>query len=272
MELFADSLPAASPYHLVQGGKKETVERLTAEDLRAYHAKYFVAGNMIVTVFGDVDPDAALAVVQQNFAQVPAGAKAEPIKFDYPNAIAEDVVRRLAINKPTGMVMIGYPDASIFDKEDYAALTVLDAIMSGYSYPGGWLHNELRGEGLVYYVHAQQLTGPAPGYFTFIAQTQPEKVAEVVERIKQNVARARDGKISPEEFRTAIEMITSLHAQENTTIGEQAQQAAVDDLLGLGYAYDKSFDARIEAVKLEDVVRVAKKYLDKCVEVTASPE
>jgi zinc protease len=271
MELFADSLPAASPYHLVQGGKTETVQRLTAEDLRAYHAKYFVAENMIVTVFGDVEPDAALAVVQEKFGQVPSKGKLEPIKFDYPNAVAENVVRHQQINKPTGMVMIGYPDASIFDKEDYAALTVLDAIMSGYSYPGGWLHNELRGEGLVYYVHASQLTGPAPGYFTFIAQTRPDKVAEVVERIKKNVVRAKEGKISPEEFRTAIEMITSLHAQENTTIGEQAQQAAVDDLYGLGYDYDKSFDARIEAVKLDDVVRVAKKYLDKCVEVTASP-
>ena len=143
--------------------------------------------------------------------------------------------------------------------------------MSGYSYPGGWLHNELRGEGLVYFVHASQLTGPAPGYFAFIAQTQPDKIDEVVQRIQKNVDRAKDGKITPEEFRTAIEMITSLHAQENTTIGEQAQQAALDELYGLGYDYDKSFDDRIEAVKLEDVVRVAKKYLDKCVEVTASP-
>ena len=66
-------------------------------------------------------------------------------------------------------------------------------------------------------------------------------------------------------------MVTSLHAQENTTIAEQARQAAIDDLYGLGYDYDKSFDARIEAVKLEDVVRVAKKCFTNRVEVTASP-
>ena len=29
-------------------------------------------------------------------------------------------------------------------------MTVLGTILAGYSYPGGWLHNELRGEGLVY--------------------------------------------------------------------------------------------------------------------------
>ena len=50
-----------------QGGKTETVERLTAKDLREYHAKYFVPNNMIVTVFGDIDPDEALALVTKHF-------------------------------------------------------------------------------------------------------------------------------------------------------------------------------------------------------------
>ena len=54
------------------------------------------------------------------------------------------------------MVLFGYPTASIFEKEDYAAMTLLGAVMAGYHYPGGWLHNELRGEGLVYAVHALQ--------------------------------------------------------------------------------------------------------------------
>ena len=67
-------------------------------------------------------------------------------------------------------------------------------------------------------------------------------------------------------------MVIALHAQENTTIAEQARQAALDELYGLGYDYDKTFDARIEAVKLEDVVRVAKKYFNESVVVTASPE
>ena len=52
--------------------------------------------------------------------------------------------------------------------------------------------------------------------------------------------------------------MTALHAQENTTIAEQAQQAALDELYGLGYDYHKAFDARIQAVKLEDVVAAAR--------------
>ncbi len=271
-ELFYDSLPAGSPYHLLQEGKRETVERLTPADLRAYHAAYFVPENMIVTVFGDVDPDKAVALVKQHFGKLRPAPGFKPIGFDRPNEIDQSIVRHKQTAKDTGMVLIGYPGVSIFEREDYAALTVLDAIMSGYNYPGGWLHNELRGAGLVYYVHAFQISGPAPGYFAILSQTQPNHVDEVLERISANVERAVEGRISEEEFHKAQKMIVALHAQENTTIEQQALQAALDELYGLGYNYDQSFDQRIQSVQLDDVVRVAKKYFDRRVVVTTSPE
>jgi zinc protease len=271
MEMFCDALPAESPYHLIEGGKKESVERLTAEDLRAYHAKYFVPENMIVTVFGDIDSDEALEIVKEGFGRLKTDGNAPKISFDRPNAIAKTTVEHKQIGKPTGMVMLGYTGPSILEQKDYAAMTLLDAITSGYTYPGGWLHKELRGEGLVYFVHAMQITGPAPGYFAAIAQTRPDAVGEVVERIEKNMARAKRGDISREEFERAVEMVTSLHAQENTTIAQQAAVAATDELYGLGYDYDKSFDERMRAVTLEDVVRAANKYLGEHVVVTASP-
>ncbi|MBN2474596.1 MAG: insulinase family protein [Pirellulales bacterium] len=270
-ELFYDNLPAGSPYHLDQGGKAETVGRLSADDLRAYHAKYFVPNNMLVTVFGDVDPDEALALVKRHFGGLKPDPELPPIDFNRDNAIPETIIRHKLTGKPTGMVLLGYRGTSVRDEKDYAALTLLDAIVSGYSYPGGWLHNELRGQGLVYYVHALQLTGPAPGFFVVLAQTQPEKIDEVVGRIQRNLDRAKQGEITPEEFATAVQMVIALHAQENTTIGGQARQAALDDLYGLGYLYDKKFDARIQAVTLDDVVRVAREYLGNYVLVTSSP-
>lgn len=271
LELFADNLPAASPYHLMEGGKADTVGRLSAADLKAYHAKYFNPAQMVVTVFGDVDPQQALKLVEQQFGSIPARLKAEQVVFDRPNALPATTVRHKQTAKETGMVLFGYPAPSIFQKEDYAALTLLDAITSGYSYPGGWLHEELRGEGLVYFVHAFSITGPAPGYLAVLAQTQPDKVDEVVRRVLKNIERAKDGKISAEEFRTAQQMVIALHAQQNTTLGEQARQAALDELYGLGYDYDKGFNARIESVKLDDVVAVARKYLNDYLLVTASP-
>ncbi len=273
METFSDALPASTPYHLMSGGKQETVERMTAEQLKAYHARYFVPQNMIVTVFGDIATDEALNLVRNHFGSLKPAESYKPPTFDRANALPETVVIHKQTQKPTGMVLLGYPGLSIFDKEDHAALTVLDAMSSGYSYPGGWLHNELRGAGLVYFVHALQMTGPAAGYFVVLSQTQPDKIDEVVQRIRKNLGRAMEGQFDDEEFHRSKEMILALHAQQNTTISSQAQQAALDELYGLGFDYDKTFDGRISAVTREDVIRVAKKYLSgNSVLITSSPE
>ncbi len=272
-EAFNDSLPPTTPYHLVQGGKKETVEGLTATDLKAYHAKYFVPQNMMITVFGDIDVKQALGIVRDKFGGLEPAEDFKPAAFDRPNTIPETITLHKQTAKQTGMVLLGYPSVSIFDKEDYAALTILDAMTSGYSYPGGWLHNELRGEGLVYFVHAFQMAGPAPGYFSVLAQTQPDKIDEVVERIRKNIARTVKGDFDDSELGKAKEMVIALHAQDNTTISSQAQQAALDELYGLGFAHDKTFDKRMNAVTRDDVIRVARKCLSgPYVLVTSSPE
>ncbi len=256
-ELFYDNLPAASPYHISTGGKKETVEALTAGDLRAYYAKYFVPENMIITVFGDIQIDAALAVVREHFGVLKPSPQPPKIPFDRDNAILKSIARHKRTAKETGMLVLGYPSASIFQKKDYAALTVLQAVMAGYGYPGGWLFTELRGAGLVYNVEAVIASGPVPGYLVILAQTQPDKVDEVVDRIRANVARAKVGRIDQDEFTLAKQRVIALHAQEHTTIAGQAEQSAPDALYGLGYDYDKTFDARIQAVTLPEVVAVA---------------
>ncbi|MCS7236776.1 MAG: insulinase family protein [Thermoguttaceae bacterium] len=271
-ELLADNLPANSPYHVVLGGKRETVERLTVDDLRQYIRQFFVPENMLVTVFGDIEPEAALKLVESCFGGMAPADKPPEISFDYPNAIPEKVHRHKQTGKETGLVMLAFPGASYLEADRYAALMVLDAVMSGYNYPGGWLHNELRGAGLVYMVHAFQMTGPAPGYLVFIAQTDPGRLSEVIERIWRNIERAKSGDITEEEVATAKQMIVNLRAQEKTTLASQAAQAALDELFGLGHEYDRTFDARIEAVTRGDVVQVAREVFSRnYVLVTTSP-
>ncbi|MFZ5830409.1 MAG: M16 family metallopeptidase [Planctomycetota bacterium] len=271
-EAFADALPASSPFHVVAGGKTETVSRLTVDDLKQYHQQYFVPSNMVVTVFGDIDPQQALKLVEKHFGSLPASPGFERPSFDRSNKIDENVVLHKETGKPTGMVVLGYEGPSILNQEDFAAITLLDAVMSGYGYPGGWLHTELRGEGLVYGVHAYAMAGPAPGFFAAMAQTQPDKIREVVARIQKSFERARRGEISEEEFETAVKMVIALKAQENTTISSQAQEAALDELYGLGYGYGKTFESRMRAVKLDDLKRVADKYFGNYVLVTSSNE
>ena len=270
-ELLFDSLPATSPYHVNPEGKAATVKVLTVAELKQLHAQCCNPGNMVVTVFGDIQPDSAIALVTKLFGGLSAGDSKPATVAAGSNAIPKSETVNKATTKDTAMLMLAFACEGIHDQADHSAMTVLRAILNGYSTPGGWLHNELRGEGLVYYVQSTELTGPVPGFFLVTSQTRPDTLDEVVQRIRRNLNRAREGKIPEDEFHTAIEQIVALHAQENVTIGEQARTAAIDELYGRGYDYDKKFDAQIQAVTLPDVVRVARKYFTNSILVTTSP-
>lgn len=271
MELFCGLLPPSSPFHLLPEGNRESVESLTRDDLIRHHARYFVPENAAVAVFGDIEPQAVLSLVQEWFGGMKPATTPTVISFDRDNAIPQDVAKHVQTQKPTAFLFLGYTAPSVRDDKDYAAIQVLDTIMSGYGYPGGWLHEELRGQGLVYMVHATTFAGPAPGFFVIMSQTSPDALAEVVSRIKRRVEQAKAGRIDPREFEIAKQLLTAYHAQENTTIGDQAFQAVLNELYGLGYDYEKTFDARIEAVTLDEVIEVARRYLGNAILATTSP-
>ncbi|MDO4549862.1 MAG: pitrilysin family protein [Planctomycetia bacterium] len=270
MELFADSLPETTPYAVLSGGKKETLEALTTADLAKFYKELLVGQNITISVFGDIQPEEAVQLVRSRFAAIPASEKPATPFFDRPNKIETQRVHKTT-QKDAGMVMLAYAAPNIFEKEDYAALDVLCTIMAGYRYGGSsWLFTELRGEGLVYSVQGAILTGPAPGYMIFLAQTAPDKVDEIIRRFQKNVERAKTGQITEEEFLIAKEMMIAANAQENTTAGEQATITAINELFGLGYDYDKTFAERIEKVTLEEVKAAAEKYFQNPLVITTS--
>lgn len=258
-EAFCNALPATSIFHTILGGTTESVSKITLDDVKNYHKSYVQPEGMVVAIFGDISNADAIAQATKLFGSL-KGAPV-PVSFDRSNKLTGNVVKHVKTEKPTAMVFIGYECPSIYQEDDYYSMLVLNAIMTGYGYPGGWLFPELRGEGLVYSAHGVRMTGPCPGYFTFIAQTRPDAVEEVVRRIRNNVEKAKAGTITQEEFEKAKKMITALHAQDNTTAGAQATQSALDEILGQGALYDKQYDQRVNAVTLERVKAVAKKYL-----------
>lgn len=261
-ETWADALPATSPFHIVSGGKKETIEALTPEALKKFfHESVVDPENSILTIYGDVDETEALALATKFFGTMPKSPAHRSVDFDRSNVLSKNQAIHKLTGKETGMVLISYAVPSQKNEKDLMALRLLNAVVGGYGYPGGWLHEELRGEGLVYAVHCVTRSGMMPGYMIFIAQTSPDKVEEVVRRLFKNIAKARAGQITQEELDVAKQKLIALHAQSDTTIGEQASQQGLNELYGLGIDYDKTYDARVESVTLEDVCRVAQTYL-----------
>lgn len=272
LDFWSSLVPASSPYGRTISGTRESVTALSVEQCKQFHAKYFVPDNMVLAIFGDIDVEHTLAKLESSLGREAKGGGLVLPKFPTRNDSTEAIRERVITAQPgTAMVLIGYPTVSALDQVTRAKLDVFDSILTGGSGAGGRLFNELRGEGLVYYVFGIELTGQAPGYFMFMAQTRPETVDEVVSRIQANVKRLADEGIEAEDFELAKQKLIAAHAQRNVTPSSQAFQAAVDELYGLGYDNDKSYEARINKVTVADLQALVKEYFQNAVIATSSP-
>lgn len=268
-DFWSTLVPSSSPYGRTVLGTEKSVSGLNVDDCRAFHTRHFTPNNMVLAIFGDIDPQATLKRLEKTFGARPRG-EALP-EFAAPGQPKARTEQTTTAQPGTAMVMIGYPTVSAQDQETRAELAVLNSILTGGSGAGGRLFNELRGERLVYYVFGIELTGQAPGYFVFMAQTRPDTLGEVVKRIQANVAKIGEEGVPADEFDLAKQKLIAAHSQSNVTPSSQAFQSAVDELYGLGYDNDKLYDSRIEKVTVDDLKALVKKYFQTPIIATSAP-
>ena len=269
-DFFHQAFFSNSPYHMRPMGTLAAVEKLTPDRLKAFHAERTRGPEAVVGVFGKLDADHAAELVAKHFGALPA--KPGPPRPAYePEPPIDQPVVYLARSRhtQTAGVMIGYRGVRLTDVDDRYALTVLETIVGGYHYPGGWLHEALRGtdpqtgqtRDLVYAVHFVNRPWPLPGYLAAIAGCQPQKVNQVVKIILDKLDLASQGQIDEDEFETAKDLVIAADALDKQTNAELAAQACLDELYGLGYDFHQRQSARIQAVSLDQVKDVARKYL-----------
>ncbi|HRU06561.1 MAG TPA: pitrilysin family protein [Candidatus Brocadiia bacterium] len=271
---FMEQFFKLSAYRMRPDGNEAALKALTRDDLAAYHRKYLSAGNMVISVFGDVAEEKAFALIEKHFGAMKAATDfVAPAPSPEP-PLAESRRVNLAIQKQNlGTVFVGYSGLKVTDLKDRYVMDVIDSLTSGMSLPGGWLHKALRGEekGLVYEVHAYHMAGLDPGYFGVYAACNPGNVEEVVKIIHDQMGRLQESPIEATELETAKEMCLAAHAMGDQTIGEQALRSALDELYGLGWDAGERYAEGIKAVTVEDVRRVAKQYLQKSLTLVITP-
>lgn len=273
LNLLRSTLYREAPYRLNRLGTETSVQALTPDTLGAFHRRAFTGENGVIAVFGDVDVEQVKKLVADRLGGLPAG---ESLLADIPDEppLEEDrKVVELTRRPGTAVVYAGYPATTLTDVEDRYPLMVLDGVMSGVGWPSGWLHRELRGQGLVYVVHAYVFQGiRVPGFFGIYALTQPDKVDEVVSIIDENIERAKADLVPEDQFERSKEMVVTVELLRRQTNESLATQAALDELYGLGHDFADTFAERVRAVTREDVLRVARKYFTHRAKVIVRPE
>jgi zinc protease len=248
------------PYRNDLAGTEQSVSGFTREDTLNFYRRLAVPNNMVLAVFGDIDTASVARRVEQRFGHLARGELVRPhLKEETSNLIQDRRVEKMN-DKSSAALFVGFNGMTLFDG-DRPVLDVIDAILSGIGYPGGWLHEALRGgdQSLVYYVHAYPHLGVDGGYFGVITQTTMANYGKVLDVILKRVRKIQEEPVTDEELDLAKRIIITMHDLGLETNASQAYSAAVSEALGLGFDWDHRYRDLIEGVKKDDVQRVARR-------------
>jgi zinc protease len=248
-----------SGYGLDALGSENSVEKLAAADLQSFHRQYATPDNCVLAIYGDVQAGALKTAVEKALGEWKPGNNSASVKGPTPgNALSKLLRVSETRDKKQAVIVVGYEGTTLGNVDRYP----LELLQEACSDLGSRLFMRVREKlGLAYYVGAQNFIGLAPGYFAFYAGTMPEK-AELVEReLLAEAELLRQDGLTAEELKRAKAKVIGQRKISRQDLGALAMTTALDELYGLGYAYTDSEDALYEAVTLDQVQAVARKYL-----------
>ena len=247
------------PYGLRSSGTEASVAALTRGQLLAFRDSCVTGRNGVLAVFGDVSPGEVQELAAELFASLPAG---ELLMTDPPVAPPLGAAVEIVAHEPKqqAVLMAGFQGAHALSP-DRAALELIDTASSDMA--SRFFHRIREELGLAYFVGAAQMMGFAPGIFTFYLGTDPAKVDLVRKNFDEEIAAlAKDGLTEAELTRAKKKLIGS-EAIRNQSLEAFAHVVAVDELYGLGAQHHAHRAAEINAVTLEEVRAVARKYFQQ---------
>jgi zinc protease len=248
-------------YGLDALGTEESVGKISAGDLKAFHQKLAVPNNCVLAIYGDVKAGAVRKAVEQAFGNWKNTGGASVLASRFVSSLASpNLPKRVeeTRDKKQAVLVIGFTGTTM-DSEDRYALDMLQECCSDL---GSRLFLRIREQlGLAYYVGAQNLAGLAPGYFAFYTGTEPAKAAQVETELLKEAELLRTEGLTAEELKRAKAKIIGQKKIARQDLGSLAQLTALDELYGLGFQRAELDDAKYEAVTLEQTKAVAQKYL-----------
>jgi len=268
---FRKLLFGTHPYRFSELGTEEAVRGLTREEMLGYHQRYCCGRNGVLAVFGDVKKEEIMPEIRRRFGGLPPGKKLSLSASGsaLPAGVRKEIIKKAEISQ--AVVLRGFAGTDVYNPDRYG-LELLSSIFSGLSAP---LFARVRIEmGLAYYIGAYQILGLEPGAFVFYAGTVPGSAGTVISAFEEEISRAREGKIPPEELERNKNRLIGRFQFSLQTNGGRAFRAAIDELYGLGYDDYRGYEAKIRSLSVSDLSRVSNEYFtpDSYALVVVEPE
>ena len=269
--LFWETLSAeaflASPYRRPIIGWMSDLESMTPQDARDFHKRWYVPSNSAVVVAGDVDVAEVKRLADRYYGSIPA----RPVPPRKPRTEPEQVgLRRMDFKAPADQAYVALafkvPQLTSFDStpdnDDALALTVLSAVLDGYS--GARLDRALtQGENRVADSAGASngLSGRGPQLFTLDGVPAQGKTPEQVEAaLRAEVARVASDGITESELNRVKTQWVAGEVYKRDSVMSQARELGSNWIEGFALDADERLIQRLRAVTAAQVQAVAAKY------------
>ena len=181
VEQFLATAYVAHPYRVPTLGWESEISQVNATEAAAFHAKYYVPGNIVVAVVGDVKAAEAMPMLTKYFGAIPAGPKPEPMTTVEPPQFAEKSVTIREAAQP--FYLEGYHKPDYRDPDDAVYDAITDIFSNGQT------------SRLFKAVRDQKIAADAEGFSGFPGEKYPRTVC---------VLRDSGSGHTPDEMRDAI--------------------------------------------------------------------
>jgi len=244
------------PYGTSGNGTIDSVTALTREDILAAHQGALTRDRVYVAAVGDITPEDLGALLDHLLADLPeTGA---PLPGPAPVGLTGGIT---VTDFPTPQAVVMFGQQGIErDDPDYFAAFVLNEILGGDRF-GSRLMTELREKrGLTYGVGTYLADYDQADLMLGQFATDNRTVGEAVDILRAEWAKAAQG-VTEAELAAAKTYLTGAYPLRFDGNGPIANILVGMQMVGLPVDYSATRNARIEAVTLDDVKRVAARLI-----------
>jgi zinc protease len=260
-------LYGSHPYAAQSLGRKETIERLSRDDLLAHYRAIYRPERMVLAVSGEVPRDRVVRAAERLFGRMTRAPAALAEALPAPSATGDR--RVITLPAQQAQIVVGYLIPSLTDPL-YPAVRVLGAILGGGM--SGRLFVELRDRrGLAYSTGVATQFRTGPGALIAYLGTAPASATAAEAGVLSELERARSSPATADELARAVAYVRGQLSMDRRTNARQAWYMAYFEVIGAGWDFPERYSRAVEAVTAADVARAAERYLTRPTVVVLQP-
>lgn len=262
--LFFESAFKGHPMHHPLVGYKETVKALTLDDVESYYRRHFRPENTVIAIVGDIDPSKAVEEIGARLGAWQGGGPwKKPAVIP---ALRQAEARPVTQTYKAQQVRIHLGHVGIErTNPDLPALRVLEMILlTSPGFTNRLSRNVRDVQGLAYDVNGSITVGAGLVASPFqvvlgVEAKDKDKGLQAVMHVLEEFL--KDGPTA-EEVKDAKDYLLASFVSSWETVEDLADYLLTVERYGLGPDYAAKYYTAVKAVTPEEVLRLARKYID----------